>query len=86
MNDDWYRFMQSKPVRVALNTMCAVITGSYAVGAVMDLVSPGDQAQMLMESLGTTGFYAITVARMLVCLWVAIVFARMTLKVFQDKD
>lgn len=85
MDNDWNRFIQSKPVQLALNGFCAVICGYYAVGAVMDLVSPGEQALMLMEALGTTGYYALTVARMLVCLWVAIVFARMTVKVLQDK-
>lgn len=86
MGDDWNRFMQSKPVRLAMNGLCAGICAYYAIGAVFDLVRPGEQALMLIEAMGTTGFYALTIVRMLVCLWVTVVFARMTIKVFQDKS
>lgn len=86
MGDDWNSFMQSKPVRLALNAICAAACGFYAIGALIDLIRPGDQAQMLMETMGSTAFYALTVVRGLVCLWVAVVFVRMIIKVLKEED
>ena len=86
MDNDWYNFMQSKPVRIVFNSMCAVICAFYAVGAVGDVLRPDDSAHMLMESMGQTGFYALTAARFVVCVWVAITFVRMTIKTIRGDD
>lgn len=85
-NDDWNSFIQSRPMRILLNAICAVCCGFYAVGGVRDLISPSDSSQVLLEQMGTTGFYAMTVIRTLVCVWVAVVFARMAYKAFKDVD
>ena len=86
MGDDWNEFMQSKPVRIAFDCLCAAICGFYAVGAVIDLVRPNETAQMLIESVGTMGFYALTVARGVVCVWVSITFVRQTLKLLRNDE
>lgn len=84
--NNWNDFMQSKPVRMALNALCSVICGYYAIGAVFDLVRPSETSLMLIEQMGTYGYYALTVVRMVVCLWVAVVFARMTVKTFHEEE
>lgn len=84
--NNWNDFMQSKPVRIMLNAFCAVICGYYAVGAVFDLVRPSETSLMLIEQVGTLGYYALTVARLVVCLWVAVVFARMTVKTIREEE
>lgn len=86
MGNDWNSFMRSKAVRLALNGLCAVICGYYAVSAVFDIVSPNEQSQMLVEAMGQTGFMVMTIVRLLVCLWASIAFARLTVKVLQEKD
>ena len=82
--DDWNTFIQSRPVRIAMNAFCTVICGSYAVGGVRELVSPDASSVVLREQLGMTGFYAMTAVRTLVCLWVAIVFCRATIKAIRE--
>ena len=84
MGDDWNSFMQSKPVRIFLYGLCTVCCAFYAFGAVMDLVSPGDSAVMLAQAMGQTGFTVMTVVRLLVCLWAAFAFGRLTFKIFQE--
>lgn len=84
--NNWNSFMQERPTRILLNALCSVICGFYGVGAVVDLVRPGDSAQMLMEQMGTTGYTVMTVARLLVMLWACIAFARSAVKVLQEKD
>ncbi len=85
MGDDWNSFMQSRPARIVLNALCAVLTAGYAVGGVMDIVNPGSSSTALIEQLGLTGYYALTAARTAVCAWVAIVFARATLKAIREE-
>ena len=83
--DDWNSFMQSRLVRVVLYSICAAFGFFYALAAVPELLHPERQAAYV-EAVGTTAFYAITVVRMLVMVWVGVMFARMALKAFQDKD
>ena len=85
-NDDWNSFMQGRPMRILLNGICAACCGYYAVGGVMELFSPGDTSLLLIERVGTMGFYALTAVRTLVCAWVAVVFARMTVKAIRDEE
>ena len=83
--DDWNEIMQSKPARLVLNGICVVITASYAIGGVMELASePSDTTLLLIERLGTTGYYALTIARIVVCLWVSVAFARMIVRTIKE--
>lgn len=84
--DDWNSFIQSKPVQVFLYGFCSVCCAFYSVGAVVDLVRPDDSTQLLIETMGQQGFVIMTVVRLLVCLWAAVAFARMTVKALQSKD
>ena len=86
MGNDWNSFMQSKPARLVLNAICAVFCGYYAIAAVFDIVSPNEQAQVLINTMGQMGFTIMTVVRLLVCLWGAVAFGRLTVKVLQEKD
>jgi hypothetical protein len=82
--NDWNSFMQSRLARIVLNGVCAVMTASYAIDAVRELLSGG--SPMMIEQIGTTGYYALTIARLLVCAWVSVVFTRATLKVMREQD
>ena len=84
MGNDWNEFMQSRPVRIFLYALCTACCLYYSFGAVMDIVSPGDSAAMLIASMGQAGFMVMTVIRLLVCLWAAFSFGRMTLKAIKD--
>ena len=86
MSNDWNNFMQSKPIRIILYTVCVVFSGFYAIDAAMELVSPHEQSLMLIEQIGQTGFMAMTVARLLVCAWAAFSFARLTYKIFKGEE
>ncbi len=84
MNKDWYDFLQSRPVRMLLYGICAGACVIYAVGAVRELLHPETQA-MLIDAIGLTSFYALTVVRLVVMVWVAFVFGRMVWKAFKDE-
>ncbi len=86
VGNDWNSFMQSKRMRVLLYGLCTVFCGYYSLGAVMDLVSPGDSARMLAESMGQLGYVVMTVLRLLACLWAAIAFARLALAAAREDD
>lgn len=82
--NDWNSFMQSRQARLILNGFCTLICAWYAVDAVREMISGG--SPMLIEQVGSTAYYALTVGRALVCVWVSIVFGRMTYKVLTEKD
>ena len=73
-------------MRILLNGICALCCGYYALDGVHELVSPGETSALLVARMGVAGFYALTVARTLVCAWVAVVFARMTAEAFRDEE
>lgn len=80
--NDWNSFMQSRTARIFLNGFCAVICGSYAIDAIRELMAGGNA--LLIEQVGSAMYYALTIGRMLVCLWVAFVFGRMTYKTLME--
>ena len=85
MGNDWNSFMQSKPVRVLLYGLCVVCCAFYALGAVMDLVSPSEATAMLAQTMGQTGFVIMTVVRFLVCVWAAVAFGRLVVKTSKEQ-
>ena len=85
MGNDWNSFMQSKAVRVVLYGICVGTCAVYAAGAVNDLRFPENSA-ILVESMGLTGFYVMTGVRLVVMLWVALVFVRMLVKAIRGDD
>lgn len=85
MGNDWNSFMQNRLVRFVLHGMCAVICAFYAVDAVREMMSP-ERSAILMEQIGSTAYYALTIARVLVCIWVAVVFGRTAWKALNEKD
>lgn len=84
--NNWNSFMQEKPTRILLNALCSVICGYYGVGAIVDLVRPNENAQMLAEQIGQTGYLVLTVLRLLAMLWATVAFARAAVKILQEKD
>ena len=83
--NDWNSFMQSRPARLVLNALCTVICAYYVVDGVREMMSP-ERSAVLIEQLGPTAYYALTVVRILVCIWVSVVFGRMTWKTFNEQD
>ena len=83
--NDWNDFMQSKQARLVLNSFCTIICAFYAVDAVREMLSP-ERSAMMIEQIGATMYYVITVARALVCIWVSVMFGRMALKTLKEKD
>ncbi len=86
MGNDWNEFMQSKTVRTVLYAICTLFCAYYAVMAVFDIVSPSEASLTLIESMGTTGYYIMTVIRMLVCAWASVSFARAAYKAFGERE
>ncbi|MDO5118473.1 MAG: hypothetical protein Q4G41_08080 [Coriobacteriales bacterium] len=83
--NDWNSFMQSRYAQLVLNGFCTIITAFYAVDAVREMLSP-ERSAVLMQQVGPTMYYVLTVARTLVCVWVSFIFGRMTYKVYLKKD
>lgn len=83
--NDWSEFMQSKQARLVLHSFCAIICAFYAIDAVREMLSP-ERSAMMIEQVGATMYYVLTVCRTLVCVWVSVMFGRMTLKTLKEKD
>jgi hypothetical protein len=87
VGEDWNNFMQSKPVRIALNLMCASFCVFYAIDAIRELIGePSETAVLLVQQIGPGAYTAITVARAVVCAVTGIVFGRMALKAVQEQE
>lgn len=83
--DNWNEIMQSKVARLVLNGICVVVTGYYAIGGMVELATPpSESTQMLVDQLGTTAYFALTIARIIVCLWVCIAFLRMIARTIRE--
>lgn len=76
--------MQSRTVRLILNTLCTLVCVSHAADGVRELMSGG--SQILIEQIGSTAYYALTIGRIVVLAWVAFVFARMAYKAATEED
>lgn len=86
MMDDWMKFWQGRNVRIILYALCTVICGYYGIGAIMDIVSPGEAMKSLIDTIGMGGFYAVTGLRFLACAWACVSFARMAYKTYKEQD
>jgi len=78
-------FSDNWEAQLLMYGICTAFSAFYVVDAVRELLSPQNSAAII-ESIGTTGFYALTIIRLVVCAWAAIAFARMAWKVFQERD
>jgi hypothetical protein len=83
--NDWNSFMQSREVRVAMYGICAAFCIYHCVSAVFDLLHPENSMQ-LIEAMGSTAFYAMTVVRFVALAWAGVAFGRMALKAFREKS
>ncbi len=83
-DNSWSSFMQSRTVRLALNTVCTLVCVSHAADGVRELMSGG--SPMLIEQIGQTAYYALTIGRIVVLSFVAFAFARLTYKVAVEED
>lgn len=81
MGNDWNSFMQRKSVQVALYGICTIFCLAYAVDGIRELISP-DSSAALIESIGTTAFYALTITRSVILLITTVAFARITYKTY----
>lgn len=83
-NGGWNSFIQSREVQIALYGVVVVFCVYYAIDAVIELMDPARSA-MLIEAMGQTTYYIVTIARAVVCLGTGVAFARMTLRIARDK-
>lgn len=81
---DWNSFMQSKPVQMVLYSACVVFCVFYAVGGIMEMMSP-DRSTGLVQALGEGGYYALIIVRTIVLLITAVAFARIAIKTYREK-
>ena len=84
-NNGWNSFMQSRETQLFLYGVVVVFCVYYAVDAVRELMTP-ERSAVLMEAMGSTAYYIVTVLRAVVCLGTGVAFARMALRIFRDKQ
>ena len=84
--NDWNSFMQQKTTRVLLNALVACITAFYAIDAARELMTPSETGLIMIEQIGQPAYLALTVARLAVCVWVSVTFARLVIKTLQEED
>ena len=82
---NWNSFMQGRQARLVMNGLCVFFCVYYGVDALMEMLTP-ERAELMMQSLGPTAYYAVTIVRMLVCLGTGVAFGRMFLKVLNEED
>ena len=85
LGNDWNSFMQTKQARMTLYGISVFFCLYYAVDALMELMSPERSATM-MQMVGPTGYYAMTIARFVVLLVTGIAFGRMVYKTYASED
>ncbi len=76
-DNGWSDFMNSRGARIACDIIVIVACARYAGEAALQLLRPDSETAVLyQQSIGTTGFYAITIGQLLVCSIIVIQFAR----------
>lgn len=83
--NDWNSFMQSRQARLVLYGISVACCLFYAVDGVRELVASEPPAQ-LVEAMGETGYYVMTVVRTVVLLVTGVAFGRMAYKTYDEKD
>ena len=81
----WNSFMQSKQMQTILYSVCVFFCLYYAFGGVMDLVHP-ERSAALIANTGEAGFYALTIARIVVLIITGCAFARIVYKNAKSDD
>lgn len=84
-NNGWSEFMQSREVQLFMYGAVVVFCVYYAVDAVRELMTP-ERSAVLMEAMGSTAYYVVTILRAIVCLGTGVAFARIALRIFRDKQ
>ncbi len=84
-NNGWNSFMQSREVQLVLYGVVVAFCLYYAVDAVRELMDP-ERSAALVEAMGQTTYYVVTVLRALVCLGTGVAFARILLKIARGND
>lgn len=83
--NSWNSFMQSKQAQVVLYSICVFFCILYAVDGVLEMMSPERSASMI-EAIGETGYYAMTIVRCVVLLITGVAFGRIVLKTMARED
>lgn len=81
--DDWSEFMRSRQARLVLYAFCSILCLRYAIGAVIELLTPERYAATI-EQIGATMYYVMTVTRALACAWATVSFGKMAYKAFKE--
>lgn len=77
-------FMGSPEAQVAMYLICIAFCVFYAVGGIRELMSI-DPSSPLVQSIGESGYVALTVCRVVVLLITGGAFARVAYKVHRKK-
>lgn len=83
--NDWNSFMQQKSVQMLMYGICVLFCLYYAVDGIMEMMSP-ERSALMMQSLGATGYYALTIVRTIVLVCTAGAFARMVLRMRSEDE
>ncbi len=81
----WNDFIQSREARLVMYAFCSLMCAGYAVDAVREMLTP-ERAAQLMDQVGATTYYLLTVTRALACAWGAVAFGRMSFQLYREKD
>lgn len=84
-NNGWDSFMQRKQTRMALYGICVFFCLYYAVDGIMEMMSP-ERSALMMTNIGETGYYALTIARIVVLLITGVAFGRIVLKTYKEPE
>ena len=82
--NDWNSFMQSREAQVILYGIVVFFCAYHAIDAVRELMSP-ERSAALVEAMGQTAYYVVTVLRAVVCVGTGAAFGRMALRAYQEK-
>ncbi len=82
--NDWNSLMQSREAQVVLYGIVVVFCAYHAIDAVRELMSP-ERSAALVEAMGQTAYYVVTILRAVVCVGTGAAFARMALRAFREK-
>ena len=76
--------MRSKPAQIVLYSLCVLFCLRYAIAGVWELMHPQD-AVTLIQTMGETAYYVVTIARVAVCFITGIMFGRIVYRIAREK-
>ncbi len=81
-NNGWNSFFGSREGQMAMYGIAALFAAYYGIDAFRELLHPDLNSQLAL-SIGTGGYYALLIARLVVCIITSVAFGKLIYKIYK---